>query len=291
MNVDPTEALVVYHSPCLDGSIAALLMRGWLEDRYGRDNVRMHPTAYGDNIPTVTSSTAVYIVDFSYDADTLRNLASSAYSVVLLDHHKTAIERLEELNPVPDNVTLVLDTERSGCQLAWDYVNRIAGHAGLPEPWFVYFPADRDLWRFEQENTKAVCAALYLDVEDLDALSTRISKGVMAALIEGNALEAYDKRSIERGVSSAYPVSFEGFTVPACNTWFLTSEIGNALAKNNPFAVLWHQVGEQIRVSLRSTDAGEDVSVIAKKYGGGGHRNAAGFTVDVSNVPFVNDSE
>ena len=31
--------------------------------------------------------------------------------------------------------------------------------------------------------------------------------------------------------------------------------------------------------SLRSTDDGLDVSEIAKQYGGGGHRNASGFTV------------
>ena len=36
----------------------------------------------------------------------------------------------------------------------------------------------------------------------------------------------------------------------------------------------------QLEECLRSTDDGLDVSEIAKQYGGGGHRNAAGFRMD-----------
>ena len=35
------------------------------------------------------------------------------------------------------------------------------------------------------------------------------------------------------------------------------------------------------KVSLRATDARIDVSQIARKFGGGGHRQAAGFTTDI----------
>ncbi len=37
----------------------------------------------------------------------------------------------------------------------------------------------------------------------------------------------------------------------------------------------------QRKVSLRSTDGRIDVSIIARKLGGGGHRQAAGFTTDL----------
>jgi nanoRNase/pAp phosphatase (c-di-AMP/oligoRNAs hydrolase) len=36
---------------------------------------------------------------------------------------------------------------------------------------------------------------------------------------------------------------------------------------------------DSISYSLRSRDDREDVSAMAKKFGGGGHRNAAGFRV------------
>ena len=35
------------------------------------------------------------------------------------------------------------------------------------------------------------------------------------------------------------------------------------------------------KVSLRSTDGRVDVSAIARKHGGGGHRRAAGFSTDL----------
>jgi phosphoesterase RecJ-like protein len=37
----------------------------------------------------------------------------------------------------------------------------------------------------------------------------------------------------------------------------------------------------QRKVSLRATDGRIDVSIIARKLGGGGHRQAAGFTTDL----------
>ena len=45
----------------------------------------------------------------------------------------------------------------------------------------------------------------------------------------------------------------------------------------------WYLDGRSGRrkVSLRATDGEVDVSVIARQFGGGGHRQAAGFTTDV----------
>jgi phosphoesterase RecJ-like protein len=48
----------------------------------------------------------------------------------------------------------------------------------------------------------------------------------------------------------------------------------------------------QQKVSLRSTDGAVDVSVIARAGGGGGHRQAAGFTTELTNgelVAFLRD--
>ncbi len=61
------------------------------------------------------------------------------------------------------------------------------------------------------------------------------------------------------------------------------SDAGNELLKLHPravFAGTWLRRADGfIQWSLRSEDAREDVAEIAKKFGGGGHRNAAGFQV------------
>ena len=57
------------------------------------------------------------------------------------------------------------------------------------------------------------------------------------------------------------------------------SEIGARLAPDCDFAMIWYydHNDKGIRVSLRAFHDAVDVSEISKKYGGGGHKKAAGF--------------
>jgi nanoRNase/pAp phosphatase (c-di-AMP/oligoRNAs hydrolase) len=66
----------------------------------------------------------------------------------------------------------------------------------------------------------------------------------------------------------------------------IASDLLGELAEGNPFAAGYQDIGTRRNWSLRSTDAGEDVSKIAEQLGGGGHRNAAGFstTLDESTL-------
>lgn len=75
----------------------------------------------------------------------------------------------------------------------------------------------------------------------------------------------------------------DGHDVPCANLPYLwASEAGNIMTVGEPFAAVYHDTKDGKRAfSLRSTDAGEDVSLIAAKFGGGGHRNAAGFSIDL----------
>jgi nanoRNase/pAp phosphatase (c-di-AMP/oligoRNAs hydrolase) len=67
------------------------------------------------------------------------------------------------------------------------------------------------------------------------------------------------------------------------------SETGNALVnkeKRIGIAIVWYSEGGAIKVSLRSTDK-FDVSKLAEKYGGGGHKKAAGFIIkDFKDIPW-----
>jgi nanoRNase/pAp phosphatase (c-di-AMP/oligoRNAs hydrolase) len=64
------------------------------------------------------------------------------------------------------------------------------------------------------------------------------------------------------------------------------SEIGNALSVKCDYAVIWywdHDM-QQVKVSLRAHHDDADVSEIAKRFGGGGHRKAAGFALPVGQM-------
>jgi oligoribonuclease NrnB/cAMP/cGMP phosphodiesterase (DHH superfamily) len=60
------------------------------------------------------------------------------------------------------------------------------------------------------------------------------------------------------------------------------SEIGSRLAPDCDFAMIWYYDHETayIKVSLRAFHDTVDVSEVSKKFGGGGHKKAAGFTLD-----------
>jgi hypothetical protein len=79
------------------------------------------------------------------------------------------------------------------------------------------------------------------------------------------------------------------YFVGTVNTAILKSEIGNAMFDFYPnanFSACYSQntyTGETY-ISLRSNDSSSDVEAVASKYGGGGHRNAAGLSVFSSNM-------
>lgn len=65
----------------------------------------------------------------------------------------------------------------------------------------------------------------------------------------------------------------------------LTSDVGHELAnQSGTFGLLWSITKDgHCACSLRS-NGDYDVSAIAKKFGGGGHKNAAGFEVPIKTL-------
>jgi nanoRNase/pAp phosphatase (c-di-AMP/oligoRNAs hydrolase) len=62
--------------------------------------------------------------------------------------------------------------------------------------------------------------------------------------------------------------------------FFTTSEVGAELAKTHDVALIWSiRKDGKMSVGLRS-QGDIDVSKIAQKFGGGGHKNSAGFEVE-----------
>jgi nanoRNase/pAp phosphatase (c-di-AMP/oligoRNAs hydrolase) len=83
---------------------------------------------------------------------------------------------------------------------------------------------------------------------------------------------------VEALSATAREVELDGHKVLAVNSASMISKLGNKLAQDRPFSIVWRQDRDgQFNYSLRSTESGLDVASIAKKYGGGGHVHAAGF--------------
>jgi hypothetical protein len=95
---------------------------------------------------------------------------------------------------------------------------------------------------------------------------------------EGSAVLRYQQQQVDFLCKHAREIELGGHRILAANTPVLQSEVAGKLAEGRPFGACWYDAEDgKRRWSLRSRDGGVDVSEVARFFGGGGHRNAAGF--------------
>lgn len=259
------KTIVIYHGNCKDGFAAA--WAAW--DEIDSEDVEYYPAQHGTDPPDVVGK-RVYILDFSYKRPVMEKLIEDAFELTVLDHHKTAEAELEGLPGCH------FDMNRSGAMMAWEFFN-----PGIPAPWTIRYVQDRDLWRWELPDSEAINAyisSLPYEFEMWDCACWDVNTVVEY----GYAVLRRNQQYVESTAARAMRIDFEGHNVPIVNATYMDiSEVLDHLRKGEPFAMGWHQGPDGgFNYSLRSTDESVDVSEIAKKYGGGGHRNAAGFRVE-----------
>lgn len=276
------KTLCIYHANCADGFGAAWVVRQAL----GADNVEFLPGHYGQPAPDVEGRDVI-IVDFSYPYELLVLLGHQARTILVIDHHKTAAEELARhpLRPAPttfaewstsaQRVGTVFDMNRSGAGLTWDYFN-----PGQPRPALINHIEDRDLWRFALPGTKDVMAAVFSYEQDFHLWDDLMKRHLSEFRADGNAIRRAHDKNVADLVQHARRLNIGGHHVQTLNSpYYMASDAGHILAQGEPFAACYSDTPKGRVFSLRSEPDGLDVSDIAKQYGGGGHRNAAGFTV------------
>lgn len=269
---------VLYHANCTDGFGAAYAAWKALGDM----DVEYIPVNYGDAPPDVTGK-IVYILDFSYPKAVLEKMAEQSESVTMLDHHKTAFEDLGY--PDKDDVTLCsgklnihLDRNRSGAMLAWDHFH------GSPAPELIELIDDYDRWQFNLLSTKPVHKGLWAlapwNFQQWDALD------ILAVEEKGDILlKDHDKKVQQLAKDATDCLIFTQAGLAANAPSFFASDLGHVLAtRSKTYGLIWNVLGNgMVQCSLRS-NGDYDVSAIAKQFGGGGHKNAAGMRVDINSL-------
>jgi uncharacterized protein len=266
--------LCIYHGNCADGFGSAWVVRKAL------GAVDFHAGVYQQTPPNVTDRD-VYLVDFSYKRPVLLEMAKTARTIMVIDHHKTAAEDLHYL-PVP-NIDATFDMEHSGAILTWLHF-----FPTRPPPQLLEHIEDRDLWRFKLAGTREIQANVFSYPYDFAVWDELMERPVEGLIAEGRAIERKHFKDIHEllGVVTRRMV-IDGHNVPIANLPYIhVSDAAHELAKGEPFAGCYWDTPKGRVFGLRSTDAGMDVSEIAKKYGGGGHRNAAGFTATYETAEF-----
>jgi len=266
----------------LDGFTAAYV--AWRE--FGDEGAEYLPGSYGEDpvIPDVDNR-IVYILDFSYSADIMREIAERAETVIVLDHHASAEK---ELLPLLEEGVIEgeFDMDRSGAGMAWDFFN--VDEPRLP---FINYVEDRDLWRFNLPDSKAINIAMFsydYTFENWDKFfyhTSMMERDPIEILREeGKAILRKHLKDVNELKDQVMMVNIGGYHVQTVNAnYFFGSDLAGELAPGKPFASYYwlNDKGEYV-FGLRSTEGDPkavDVSEIAKQYGGGGHKHASGFRV------------
>jgi uncharacterized protein len=260
--------IVIYHGNCQDGFTAAWAIWKKFPDW------EFYPGKYQESPPDVTGRD-VFFVDFSYKRPVILEMAAKANSITILDHHASAEKDLVDL---PENVFVLFDMNRSGSRITWEFF-----HNGEMIPVLVKRVEDRDLWRFHYPDTKAISSALFAEeynFETWNIWADKLEKDVQWAVDSGEAILRKQAKDINELLQNKFRMTLGGTEVWVANLpYTLCSDAGHILAQDEPFGATFYLDGKSAIFSLRSTEDGIDVSEIAKLYGGGGHKHAAGFKV------------
>lgn len=242
----------------------------------GSKNVEYIPVDYGRPRPELEDGSNIFILDFSYPRADLDRLVERMQSVLVIDHHKSAMLDLE------GHPCAIFDINKSGAGLAWDHF-----HPNTSRPDYINYIEDADLWRFALPDSKYVKNSLYQEDLTLDAFIRGAEKSITDRISEGRVIQKVIDHNLQMGFDVMHTLAIDEFTMLAVNSCLHMSEFGSALftkflkEKKADFAGTYYRYTQNTyKFSLRSV-GDFDVSVICKRFGGGGHKNAAGFEVPI----------
>lgn len=291
--------LVIHHSADLDGICSREVAKralGDTADYLGWD--------YGQPLPDLAPYKTVYLIDISFPPEVM---AANAAKLIWIDHHKSAIEANAGTHIAGYRIDGV-----AACRLAYQWFENLKadgqGDYILPvkqdyvdrkvsEPYAVRLLGEYDIWDKRDPSTDLFQLAMQAEkTPDWDLLMViapnRVveNRALIVSLVEkGRAIQAYtDGINAQISVERGFDVRFEGLTFRAlniarCNSMTFTA----ALKSHHDGCLAYFFNGTKWRFSLYHAPGKEmhDLSKIAVKHGGGGHRGACGFEMEKDNLP------
>ena len=301
--------MICYYHNDADGMISAawvyLLSKSTFIDNFDNKFIEV---SYKDNenfpIDVINKDEDVFIVDFSVNPETMDKILEITTHVNWIDHHETAIDMYADY---PVTISGLREIGIAGCELTRIYIekkmnwcakNGSSSGCTIPKTLSEVskYIGDRDVWKFEYPETKDFYAG-YETVAELTPLTAGIlldAHGVDGLIKIGKIINAYKRESRLKACRFAYESTYHvtclGDTLNTininshrcliCNSTDKTSELFGDRFKDYDFVAIYVFDGDSYNVSLYS-DEKIAVNVIAKIYGGGGHRYAAGFECKV----------
>jgi oligoribonuclease NrnB/cAMP/cGMP phosphodiesterase (DHH superfamily) len=240
-------------------------------------------------IEDIQPNEQVYIVDFSIAPEEMRDLLKITENVTWIDHHKTAIDKYADFE---HDIRGVRYDGIAGCMLTYCYLHHVTkrGQGDIipfdismteDAPMFTKLIADWDVWKFDfGDDTRNFQTAFYaydFNPDSVNWLRFLEEDSFEKEMIDkGLTMTKYRDSLAEKYIKLGFETNFEGRSCFALNLGMANSEYFKSLPQDKyDILIPFSFDGDLFKVSMYSKTV--DVSIIAAKYGGGGHKGASGF--------------
>lgn len=271
-----------YHNADLDGKCSAAIIRKMFP------GIKLYGINYGDKFPwsDLKDNGQVIMVDFSLQPFDEMVRLSNKYPLTWIDHHKSAISDYNSKKYSKFNGHAILHEKKAGCELAWEYY-----FPHIPTPRAIRYLSQYDTWNFKDNDNvlpfqmgMRVYGELYPFDSTWEIVLSNNNGFVDETIKMGHVILKYQD-GLNRGYvkANSIPTEIEGIPALAVNGGQFNSQVFTGVdAKTWPVWIVFIRRQGQWSVHLYSKTV--DVSVIAHKHKGGGHKGAAGFQCD--KLPF-----
>ena len=264
------------------GSIVALYERNFnKEDFFEVDYVMELP------LEKIQKDERVYFVDYSFKKDTvwqLTQILKKTSDVIWIDHHTSSLNLEEEL-PWVKEVEGIRQDKISGAGLTYMYLYNCS-FDNLP--YYIKLVSDYDCWVYDFDPDTTYFK-IGVDTKNFDALDdiwielfdAKSIYAVVNNIIEiGKVIKGYiDQDNNYYRNHFSYESEIEGYKCLVVNRKSNSWVFGDKYNKY-PLVIVWVFDGKKYTYSIFSSNKDIDCSKIAERFGGGGHRGAAGFSSD-----------
>lgn len=274
-----------YHND-IDGRCAGAIVANFTDNYDKRD---YYEVDYVMQLPLdkIQDGEQVWFIDYSFKENTLYvfdNLINRNCDIIWIDHHTSSIN-LQEQHKELKLIKGIRQDGISGAGLTYMYLHECSFDN---IPYYVKLVSDYDCWlyKFEPDTTHFKLGIETVPYDALDCIWTNLESDdktisnhtLHNAINKGKLIKQYiDQDNTYYRDHFAYESEIEGHKCLVVNrksnSWIFGEKY-----KEYPIVMVWVFNGSKYTYSIFSSSKDIDCSKIAEKYGGGGHKGAAGFS-------------
>jgi len=261
-----------YHKADMDGKCSGAIIK------YIYSNVKLIPFNYGYDIDwsLIDKDTLVIMTDISVPKEDMLRLKKESGQFIWIDHHISKINELKDIKFDGLQVNGI-----AACVLTWNFFMNDNN-----QPIAVRLLGDYDVWNLNQKVLHMQYGIRQYDCDPenrifwKDVFENNLTKEIIE---KGKIIYKYITKTYKQEINSI------GFITELCEYKVLAankSHVSSLFFEDHPevnnvdilMTFSWN--GKSWKVSMYTEKDNIDVSKICYKFGGGGHKKAAGFTCD-----------